>query len=65
MLENKILSKIFGARETKLQENGESYIRLSYMHCSTYRKNPEMHTEFLWGIRGNETYREAETQMGE
>ena len=27
--------------------------------------NPEMHTEFLWEIRGNETYREAETQMGE
>ena len=32
MLENKVLRKIFGLRETKLKENGESYIILSYMH---------------------------------
>ena len=30
---NKILRKIFGLRETKLQENGESYIMLRYIHC--------------------------------
>ena len=33
VFENKVLRKIFGAKKTKFQENGESYIMLSYMHC--------------------------------
>ena len=33
VFENKVLRKIFGVREMKLQENGESYVMLSYMHC--------------------------------
>ena len=33
VFENKVLRKIFGLRETKLQENGENYIMLSNMHC--------------------------------
>ena len=33
MFENEVLRKIFGVREMKLQENGESYIMLSYTHC--------------------------------
>ena len=34
MFENKVLRKISVAkRELNLQENGESYIVLSYMHC--------------------------------
>ena len=34
VVENKVFRKVFGAkRETKLQESGESYIMLSYMHC--------------------------------
>ena len=33
VFENKVLRKIFGTRETKLQDNGENYIMLSYMHC--------------------------------
>ena len=32
VFENKVLWKIFVAK-TKLQESGESYIMLSYMHC--------------------------------
>ena len=32
VLENKVLRKIFGTK-TKLQENRESYIMLSFMHC--------------------------------
>ena len=32
VFENKALRKIFGVREMKLQETGESYIMLSYMH---------------------------------
>ena len=33
MFENKVLRKIFGAKRMKLQDNGESYIMLSYTHC--------------------------------
>ena len=33
VFENKVLRKMFGVRKTKLQENGESYIMLSYKHC--------------------------------
>ena len=33
VFENKVLRKIFGAKKDELQENGESYIMLSYMHC--------------------------------
>ena len=34
VFENKVFRKISGVlREIKLQENGESYIMLSYMHC--------------------------------
>ena len=33
VFENKVLRKIFGAREMKLKENGESCIILSYTHC--------------------------------
>ena len=33
VFENKVLRNIFGVRQTKLQDNGESYIMLSYMHC--------------------------------
>ena len=34
MFENKVLTKIFGLRVAKFQENGVSYIMLSYMHCN-------------------------------
>ena len=33
VFENKVPRRYLGLRETKLQENGESYIMLSYMHC--------------------------------
>ena len=35
VFENKVayLGRYLGLRKTKLQENGESYIMLSYMHC--------------------------------
>ena len=33
MFENKMLRKIFGAKRDEIEENGESYIILSYMHC--------------------------------
>ena len=33
VFEHKVLRKIFGVREMKLQENGESYSMLSCMHC--------------------------------
>ena len=33
VFENKYLGRYLGLRKTKLQENGESYIMLSYMHC--------------------------------
>ena len=33
VFENKVLRKIFGLREMKLQGNGESCIMLSYTHC--------------------------------
>ena len=35
VFENKVpyLGRYLGLREMKLQENGESYIMLSYMHC--------------------------------
>ena len=33
VFENKVLGKKFGLREMKLQETGESYIKLSYTHC--------------------------------
>ena len=35
VFENKVryLGKYLGLREIKLQENGESYMMLSYMHC--------------------------------
>ena len=33
VFENKVRRKIFGVREMKLQQNGERYIMLSYMHC--------------------------------
>ena len=32
VFENKVLRKLFGVRDAKLQENGGSYIILSYMH---------------------------------
>ena len=32
VFDNKVLRKILGLRKKKLQENGESYILLSYMH---------------------------------
>ena len=33
LFENKVLRKIFGLREIKLQENGENYIMLRNMYC--------------------------------
>ena len=34
VFENKVLRKIFGAKRDKILENGESYTKLSYMHCN-------------------------------
>ena len=33
VFENKVLGRYLGLGEMKFQENGESYIMLSYMHC--------------------------------